>query len=263
MKKSKEIKTIYYSDELNDEFSEAKIKAIPIDENYNYGSDSFAWRVLHFLYYRIIAFPLAAIFLRLKYRHKIVNRSALKKMKKQAFFLFANHTNPIADALIPTFVAFPSQVFVIVHAANVSIPILGQSTKYLGALPLPENLRATKNFMQILKMRIQGGHSICIYPEAHIWPFYTKIRPFSDASFRYPVQYKVPTFCFTNTYQKRRFSKNPRIVTYIDGPFFADDNISAKEARANLRNKVYNAMCSRAKNNSVEIIHYEKSSEKK
>ena len=39
MKKAGEEKrrVIYYSDELNDEFSEMQIKAIPIDQNYDYG----------------------------------------------------------------------------------------------------------------------------------------------------------------------------------------------------------------------------------
>ena len=95
-----------------------------------------------------------------------------------------------------------------------------------------------------------------IYPEAHIWPFYTKIRPFPDASFKYPVQYKTPVFCFTNIYQKRRFSKNPRMLTYIDGPFFPDESLSLKEQRKDLRDRVYNTMVERSKLNNIEIIKY-------
>ena len=33
-------RVIYYSDELNDEFSEMQIKAIPIDQNYDSGYGS-------------------------------------------------------------------------------------------------------------------------------------------------------------------------------------------------------------------------------
>ena len=253
----KEPPVIYYADALTEEFSPAQIEGIHIDEHYDYGDASWWWRARHFLFYRVVALPLAAVFLKVKYGHTIVNRSALKAARGKPFFLFANHTNPIADALIPTFVAFPSQVYVIVHANNVSIPGLGQSTKFLGALPLPENLAATKNFMRALQLRLGAGHAICIYPEAHIWPFYTGIRPFSDASFRYPVQYKTPVFSFTNTYQKRRFRRTPRIVTYVDGPFYADEKKSAKEARAALRNDVYGAMCARAQNNTATLVRYE------
>ena len=58
--------------------------------------------------------------------------------------------------------------------------------------------------------------------------------------------------------QKRRFSKNPKMVTYVDGPFFADENLSPKEKRRSLRNQVFETMCERSKLNEVELIKYEK-----
>ena len=48
------------------------------------------------------------------------------------------------------------------------------------------------------------------------------------------------------------------MVTYVDGPFFADKNLSPKERRLDLRNKVYAAMVERSKNNNVELIKYVK-----
>ena len=165
------------------------------------------------------------------------------------------------DALIPTFLQFPNHNYVIVNPNNVSMPVLGKITPYLGAVPLPDNMAATKNFMNIIKLRIHDNRTVSIYPEAHIWPFYTKIRAFTDASFRYPIQYDVPSFAFTNTYQKRRFSKTPKMVTYVDGPFFADKSLPLKEQRADLRNKIYNAMVERSKNNTVELIKYIKETE--
>ncbi|MCR5045275.1 MAG: 1-acyl-sn-glycerol-3-phosphate acyltransferase [Treponema sp.] len=255
-KKQEEKRVIYYSDELNDEFSEMQIKAIPIDQNYDYGKSGFCWNAKRFFWYRIFSMPIAWLWLKLKYRHKIVNRAVMKKAPKGPLYIFGNHTNPIADALIPTFVAFPKGVYVIVHANNVSIPGLGLKTRILGALPLPDNLGAAKNFMNILKVRAEEKQAVCVYPEAHIWPYYTKIRPFSDLSFRYPMQFKAAVYCFTNTYQKRRFSKNPRMVTYVDGPFYADGNLPSKEARLDLRNRVYEAMTKRSQNSDIEIIQY-------
>ena len=63
-----------------------------------------------------------------------------------------------------------------------------------------------KNFINAIETHLNRKHPITIYPEAHIWPYYTKIRPFRDVSFRYPIQYKKPTFCMTNTYQS--YGKN-------------------------------------------------------
>ena len=254
-------KIIYYSDELNDEFSTMQIQPIPIDENYDYGSNSFCWHLRRFFFYRVFAMPLAFIYLKLKYRHKVINRKLIKPYQKGGIFIYGNHTNILSDPLVPTFVSFPKSVYVVVHPNNVSIPHIGQKMRLLGALPLPDNFAAAKNFMRTMEMRVKSKCSICIYPEAHIWPFYTKIRPFGDMAFKYPLQFKTPVFCFTNVYQKRKFSKNPRMLTYIDGPFFAEENLSSKEARKALRDAVYEKMCERSKLNTVELIQYIKKSD--
>ena len=64
-------------------------------------------------------------------------------------------------------------------------------------------------------------------------------------------------FCFTNTYQKygKRQDK-VQIVSYIDGPFFPDETLNAKEAKQKLRDEVYNCMVERSKNSNVEVIKY-------
>lgn len=254
-------KTIYYTDELNDEFSTAQITPKKIDENYIYIHSSFFKKITHFFWYRLIATPLAYLYLKIKFHHKIVNRNILKKAKKDGYYLYGNHTQDIADALIPTMLSFPKDVYVIVHPNNVSMPILGKITPSLGALPLPDTQQARRNFIKAIQTRTKQNNVIMIYPEAHIWPYYTDIRPFLDSSFVYPIQYNKPTFCFTNTYQKRKFGKKVKLVTYIDGPFFANNEQSLKEKRAELRNKVYETMKKRSLQNQIEVIHYERRSQ--
>lgn len=253
-----EQKIIHYKDELNDEFSTAKIEPKKIDENYKYGKIGFFWNISHYFWYRIFATPLAFFFLKLKYHHKIVNKQVLKPFINKSFFMYANHTNPVADALIPSFVSFPNHTYVIVNPENVSMPVLGRITPALGALPLPDNITAAKNFTSSIEDRLSHNRVIAIYPEAHIWPFYTKIRPFADTSFRFPIQYKTPVFCFTNTYQKRGNSKTPQIVTYVDGPFFPDENLDKKQKRADLRQRVLDTMIKRSQNSNIELIKYVK-----
>lgn len=249
---------IYYHDEKNEEFSTAQITPKRIDGNYQYDDTGVGKRLSHVIWYRIIARPMAFLFLKIKYHHKIVNKDVLKQVKGQGYFLYGNHTHAIADALIPSMVGFPRDVYVIVHPNNVSMPVLGRITPSLGALPLPDDMAAVRNFTKAVKEKIRQKRCVMIYPEAHIWPYYTKIRPFADTSFRYPVQEKAPVFCLTNTYQKRRFSKTPRIVTYVDGPFFADQQKSAKEQKAMLRQQVYETMVKRSNSNTVTLIEYVK-----
>lgn len=259
----KKPKVIYYHDELNDEFSPAQITPRKIDKNYVYIHNSAFKKFTHFFWYRIVAFPLAKSYLFFKFQHKMVNRKILKKYKDTGYFMYGNHTQPTADALIPAIVSLPRNTYVIVHPNNVSMPILGKITPSLGALPLPDDIEATRNFVKAIEQRINEKQCVMIYPEAHIWPYYTGIRNFVDTSFRYPIKYKTPTFCFTNTYQKSKILKRIKIVTYIDGPFFADDSLPVNEQRKQLRDQVYEAMCKRSKLSNVEKIIYMKGDEQK
>ena len=136
------------------------------------------------------------------------------------------------------------------------MPVFGHVTPYLGALPLPDDREAMKHFLDEISKKIAQDKCVMIYPEAHIWPYYTKIRPFTDSSFRYPVQLKCPVMCFTNTYQKRKYGQKPRIVTYIDGPFYPDESLKGKARKEALRNQVYDAMVERSKLNTIELAKY-------
>lgn len=257
-------KIIYYTDELNDEFSTAVIEPKKIGADYRYINDSPVKRFTHFFWYRIVATPIAYIFVKLKFRHKVVGREKFRECAERGYFMYGNHTQDIGDAFIPNMINFPKTDYVIVHPNNVSMPVLGRVTPSMGALPLPEGIEAYKHFSDAIDLHIARRHAIVIYPEAHIWPYYTKIRPFSDTSFAYPAKSGAPVYCFTNTYQKRRFSKKPRIVTYVDGPFYPDAEQNARVRRRDLRDKVYAAMCERAKNsNHIQIEYIKKEEERK
>lgn len=253
-------KTIYYRNELEDEFSTAKITPRKIEDDYSYLGG--VWRKIgRGLFYYVLARPIGFLFIKIKYGHRIVNRKVLKEAKGKGYFLYGNHTNAGADPFIPQSVDVSGSVYFIAHANNVSMPVFGHITPCLGALPLPDSLGAFKNLHKAIETLIAKGKCVVIYPEAHIWPYYTKIRPFKSASFGYPIQCDAPVFCFTNTYQKRRFTNIPRMVTYVDGPFYADASLPKAKQKEELRNRVYNAMVERSRNNNVELIKYIKASD--
>lgn len=258
-------KIIYYTDELNDEFSLTQITARKIDGNYNYDGKPFTRKLARLFFYRIIATPLVWIYLKSTYGHKIIGKEKIKKYlkeqkkhsdEKKGYMLYGNHTNDMADAYIPTMITFPKPAYVIVHPNNVSMPFMGKITPYLGAIPLPDDFAAARNFKISIERKMKKAWPVVIYPEAHIWPFYTKIRPFKETSFRYPVQYDVPVFSFTNTYQKKKIGKKPKIITYIDGPFYPNKSVDSKNQRMDIRNQVYDQMCKRSTLNTVELIKY-------
>ena len=249
-------KVIYYGDELHDEFSVAKITPRKIDGNYVYCHDSFFKKFTRFFWYRIVFMPIAFFYCKLAFRHKTIGAEKLKKAKNSGYFLYGNHTQDIFDAYMPNLMNSSKGKYFIVHPNNVSIKFIGKIAPSLGALPLPDDRAAYANFLKAVDRRISEKKAIVVYPEAHIWPYYTRIRPFPDASFHYPVKLSVPSFCFVNTYQKRKHSDKPRIVTYVEGPFYPDEALKPAERRKDLRDRIYIKMCELAENSTVEKIRY-------
>ena len=182
----------------------------------------------------------------------------LKKFKGKGYFVFANHTNKTSDVLSPHTISFPTKTYVVVASENMNIPILGNATKMLGALPLPSTLDGMRNFMNSMEKRLVEGHPVLIYPEAHIWPYYTGVRPYKSTAFRYPVKFQDPSFCYTTTYQKNGNKKKPKIVIYIDGPFYPNKALDLKAQQEDLRDRIYNCMLERSKNSDFEMIKYVK-----
>lgn len=235
------MKTYYYSDPLNDDFalSNGKIKKKLIDKDYKYIHRNVFYRTGSFILYRLIATPIGFLITRLGYGVKIKNRKAIKKIKG-GFFLYGNHTNGILDVFSPSFSAFPHKTHIVSGPEGVSMPVIGKITPMLGAVPLPSTLGASKNFLSALKTLVEDGHVITIYPEAHIWPYYNDIRPFTDSSFAYPMKLNAPVVAFTVTYRKRKIFKKmrPFATITLSDPFYPSDFADKTE----LRNAVYNFM---------------------
>ena len=252
---------IYYSDELHDEFSSFTTTPPRIDGNYDYERRSPFKKFLRFMCYRVIMFPVVVFYGRVIFRQKIVGKEKLKPFKNKGFFMYGNHTQPMGDALLQTRLPWPRKTYIIVHPNNLKVPVLGKMVPSLGGLPLPDDKDAYKNFLNAINHKVSEGNPLVIYPEAHIWPYYTKIRPFVDTSFAYPVTLNAPVFCFVNTYHKTKIRKTPKLITYIEGPFFPPEDGIPKQRRKVLRDEVYAKMCELAQNSDIEVIKYIKKTE--
>lgn len=252
----KEKKIIYYEDELNDEFSTAKIIPRVIDEKYKYEHNSL-WNLASYILQNFISMPIKYLYVKIKFRIKFVGKKKFKQCRNTGYFIYANHTQPFADTFIPSLADYPKRNFFIVNPENVSIKGSETLIEMLGAIPVPGNKGAAEKFLKVINKKIESHSSITIYPEAHIWPYYTKIRPFKSVSFKYPAKMEVPAFCITNTYQKYgRKGDKVKIVSYVDGPFFIDKDLTIKEQQQKLRDEIYNCMVNRSKNSNIEVIKY-------
>lgn len=255
-----ERRVIYYSDELNEEYSEAQITPRVVDKDFRYFHGGL-WDACSLLLQNVFSMPVKYLYARLKFRVQFVGREKFKSYKNSGYFIYGNHTQPFADTFIPSLGNYPKRNFFIVNPENISMPGLGTLVELLGAIPIPCDLGGMKNFLRSVEDRIRRNYSVTIYPEAHIWPYYTGIRPFKAVSFQYPVKLKCPVFALTNTYHRRRGGGRVKIVTYIDGPFQADESLKPKEAQRKLRDQVYQCMVERSGESDYEYIAYRKREE--
>ncbi len=241
-KKVKDKKIIYYSDVNNDDFSKFNIKTTKVDGNFKYIHKNPIWLGLSSIIYRLIALPVLWVYVFLIRRIKFVNKKAIKKLKNQKAFFYGNHTAFLLDACIPNFAGYPYRNKIIVSPDTVSINGIKNLTQMLGAMPLPCDTSGMKNFIKAVEYYHQKCH-ITIYPEAHIWPYYTGVRPFVDTSFTYPVKLNAPIVAFCVCYDKpkglfKNFKK-VSISVHLSDPIYPDNTKPFKEARREVRDKVY------------------------
>ncbi|MBQ2672568.1 1-acyl-sn-glycerol-3-phosphate acyltransferase [Candidatus Saccharibacteria bacterium] len=198
---------------------------------------------------------------------KFYGREKLKQVKGKGYLIYANHTNPFHDVFGPAMAA-DRRIFTIISPVNLKIPGIGKLLPYIGGLPLGKTPEEKRAFNDAVDIRLKQKKVLVIYPEAHVWPYATKIRKFpaGDRSFKYAVRNNLPIFTMTTTYHKRKDKKHgdlPRMDVYLDGPFYPDSKKSEDEKRAELSQKAYESMVKYSKKSTYEYFKYIKKSDQK
>lgn len=252
-------KTIYYTSEQED-IVEARDQHFQLAPSYRWVHTSSFYDLSSKVLYK--AFKVwAYFFIKFGLSTTILNKEILPK-ENQGYFLYMNHTQEFGDPFLPSQIVYPKRSYIVASPSNLSIPILGRLLPMLGALPIPDTLEQMRQFKKAIAQRIQEKESVVIFPEAHVWPYYTKIRAFPDTSFQFPIDAHAPSYIAVVTYQKGK-KKKPKRVVYIDGPFDPDDSLNRRAKRKKLADEVYHAMQRLAEKSDYEYIHYEKREEKK
>lgn len=193
---------------------------------------------------------------------KFYGREKLKEAKGKGYVMYCNHTNPFHDVFGPA-ISADRRIFTIISPVNLKVPGIGEFLPYIGGLPLGKTKEEKQAFHEAADRRLKQGNCLVLYPEAHLWPYYTKVRKFpaGDRSFVYAVRNELPIFTMTTTYHKRRDNKHgdlPRMDVYIDGPFWPEKDKTEAQNRAILAKKAYDSMVKYSKKNSYEYFEYKK-----
>jgi 1-acyl-sn-glycerol-3-phosphate acyltransferase len=245
MKKVAYGKIIYYNDLLKDDFANTNINAEKIADDYQYFLKNPLARLGSFLLLYLIAIPFLTLANFFVFRIKIIGRRHLRKIKT-GYILYGNHTAHY-DAFIPqALITRPRKTYIIAHPDAVSIPFIKHLTKALGAWPLPDTVKSSMRFLEAISIALKNNKAIAVYPEAHIWPFYTGIRPFPATSFQYASRNNVPAVPMVTTYRKPRgWLKNyrtPRMTVRIGPPIYPNPLLNAKENAAKMHEETLTFM---------------------
>ena len=242
----------YYTS-FTDDFEQSANQQFTLPEDYRFVRTDPGSRLLSALTYTAAA-GFAAVYCPLWLHMHVHGRRCLRGLKG-GFFVYGNHTQPVGDVVIPALCVWPRRIYTVVSTANYGIPVIGRLLPYLGALPIVDSVRGIKELHRAMEHRLKEGHPLVIYPEAHVWEYYTGIRPFPATAFKFPVKYGVPSVAMTVTYRRSRWFRRPRMDVYLDGPFYPE-GATAREQTDSLHRQVYDAMCERSRLSNAEYIEY-------
>ncbi len=221
--------------------TDAARRKFSVSDKYRYTEKDGNWfyRIIACVIYRLIMTPVAHIYCRLFLRMRFVDQRSSPPDRNRGCFLYRNHVLTAGDAFEPSVEMKRKKVYVVVDPSNLSVPGTRTLLKMCGALPVPSGVRDMKRFSDAVIKRLSEGNCVTVYPEAHVWPYYTGIRPFGPASFLIPALTGLPVFVSTTVFRNGR---RPRVTTILDGPFYADTDLNRKKAAEKLCGEVREAM---------------------
>ena len=206
---------------------------------------------------RGLGFLYASCYTKLVLGMRFANREVLRQAGAGGCFIYANHTQPIGDACMPLLAARPKRAYVVVSPANFKVAGIGPFLPWLGALPTSGTVAGTRQLLEAVKARLAQGHAVTVYPEGHLWPWNTGIRPLAASAFSLPASLGYPVFAMTNTYHARKHGGKPRCTVWLDGPFWPDASLPKRQRKEQLRDAVQAAMLARAATSDCALVRYE------
>lgn len=249
------MKTYYYT-KLTDDVVQSQQQDYQLPDNYQIlpnGRFNQSWN----WFARKLAAGFGWVYSRLFMRVTVVGKEKLTAVGGQGYFVYANHTQPLGDVFTPLTIFPPEKFYAIANQANWGIPFIGKALVRYGGLPVGKNLRQSVKLVKAIKqVVIKQQGVVMVYPEAHVWPYYTKIRPFPVTSFHFPAELKAPVFTLTTTYRQPTFGKRPRTVMYLDGPYYPDETLALKQAQEKLHQEVQQVLIKRAATSDYQFCHY-------
>ena len=245
-RKEKTAKNIYnqprYYTSFSDDFVKTKtVCSVVVDEKYKYIPKSKIVRFFRNCLYYIFAYPAVKIIDRIYYGVKIYGKKNLKGIR--GALLVGNHSSVFDGCFASVEVSGPRKNYIVANKDAIEVPVGRFFTKAFGALPVPDTARGLINLNNSVVELLNKGNRVTVFPEAHIWPYYTGLRPFPSVSFHYAVKANVPVVPFVISYRlrngKNKMAKKPKINITILKPIYPDQTLPSSVSKEKLAENSY------------------------
>ena len=216
-----------------------------IDENFNFVNNSFLFNTFSNLLY-MIAYPLLHFITKFFYGFKIEGKENIENITTGKVTV-SNHVHPL-DCTMVGLANAPKKTFYTSLETNFKIPIVRRIIKLLNTVPIPQNIKYTKAFMDSIDELLKNNKTVHFYPEGSLWPRYDKIRHFKNGAFDFAVRNNVPIVPMVIKFNKPKkinnFIKTRSTITLvIQKPIYPNRLLRKKEAITDLKERVYQSMC--------------------
>lgn len=253
----KKTKEIHWSDEKHQDFNEIGLKRKGIPEGFKYKHTSkWYWFFSNLLYYGVAKWIIGFYV----YSHGIrcKNKAVLKKLNGKGAFIYSNHV-AISDCFKFNIV-IARRVDTIGYSDALSIPVGGKLATLLGLIPLPlkEDRDNFHKMTEAISYNVKERNHYClIFPEAHIWPYYTEIRNWPNNSLIYPALMMMPIVPAVTVWKKRLIGKKPKQLIVFGEPIYPKEGESITYNKDYLHQECIASMKEIARTNEqVQYIKY-------
>ena len=160
-----------------------------IKDDYKYIINNKIFNMFSDLLFIIIT-PILWIINRILFGFDVENIENLRKVPGGKITI-SNHVHPM-DCTMNGLINFPERTYFPTLATNFEIPFIRHLIRILYAIPIPKKQKQKEKFYKEINTALLEGKTIHMYPEAALWPYYEKIRPFKKGAFKMAVDSNCP-----------------------------------------------------------------------
>ncbi len=216
-----------------------------IDDNFTFVNDNFIFNTCSNMLY-VIAYPILLFITKFFFGFKIEGKENVENITTGKVTV-SNHVHPL-DCTMVGLANVPQKTFYTSLETNFKIPIVRKIIKLLNTVPIPQNIKYTKAFMDSIDKLLQNNKTVHFYPEGSLWPHYDKIRHFKNGAFDFAVRNNVPVVPMVIKFNKTKKISNliktrTTITLVIQKPIYPNRLLGKKDAILDLKERVRNSMC--------------------